>query len=116
LGKDESFCTRYGQKLAVKLPIRSRHRAVTSTTWAKEIYFILHDMRVDKDHFKEVMKWYLTKGQKLKYVPRIFKVRELVEKFRAIEDAWARVQDGEQPLEYVEDDDPRRCGYYDGSD
>jgi hypothetical protein len=114
VGRDNSFCTRYGQKMQVKLELRSKYKPVAAATWAKEIHFILFDMRVPKDHFKKVMKWYFSKGRNGQFCPKIFKVKHLVEKFRAIEDAMRREQGDETyPLTYVDDPDPRKSGYYD---
>jgi hypothetical protein len=104
LGDYKDFATRYGMKIQAKLNIHTtikkngriiKHQPVKATTWAREIVYILHTMRVHKDIFKAVMKWYFTEGLGKKYTPRIRKVKDLVEKWPSIVDAMTQYQQEE---------------------
>jgi hypothetical protein len=98
--KHTTFALRWGAKIQSALNIHAKvahkkrviHKKVTSTTWAKQVEYILHTMRVDRGLFKTVMSWYLKKGYKQPKVPRIFRVADLVEKWPALADAYARLQ------------------------
>jgi len=101
LGNYKGFATRYGAKIQSKLNIQATvrnkgkviHTPVSATTWAKEIVYILHNMRVHKEVFKAVMKWYFNEGIKERYTPRIYKAKDLVEKWPKIVDAMNRCQE-----------------------
>ena len=89
--KESNFYLSYGKKIQAILKLKSKHSSATPTAWSKEILFVIHDMNVGKDRFKEVMKWFwMARKDKRSYpyCPQIFKVKELSEKFRQIENQF----------------------------
>jgi len=89
--KEKDFYLDYGKKIQAILNLRSKYSVTTPTAWSKEIQFVIHDMNVGKDRFKEVMKWFwMARKDKRSYpyCPQIFKVKELSEKFRQIENQF----------------------------
>jgi len=89
--KESDFYLSYGKKIQAILNLKSKHSSATPTAWSKEILFVIHDMHVGKDRFKEVMKWFwMARKDKRSYpyCPQIFKVKELSEKFRQIENQF----------------------------
>jgi len=93
LGKDNTFITRYSQKLHTTLKLRSQFRDVKVETYGKAIYRLLHTEHIDKDRLKRVFKYYITQGRHSTYCPVIYKVSDLVEKFLRIEDAMNRYEE-----------------------
>jgi len=89
--KESNFYLSYGKKIQAILKLKSKHSSATPTAWSKEILFVIHDMQVGKSRFKEVMKWFwMARKDKRSYpyCPQIFKVKELSEKFRQIENQF----------------------------
>lgn len=89
-GKDNSFTNRYGAKIQRRLKIHSKYKPATAKAWGKEIYYILHDMGVAKDRFRDVMGWYLKNFKSYQHAPAIYRVKDLSAKFLQIEDAMRR--------------------------
>lgn len=93
----DTFAIHYGAKIQAKLNLHSKYTPVKPETWAKQINYITNKMRVGRERFRKVMKWYFTKGVKKEYTPKIYKVKDLVDKWPAIEDAMNRGKHKEAP-------------------
>lgn len=88
--KNNTFGIKYGQMIQNILKIHSKYRPVSPSTWAKQINYIINKMHVEKGKFRKIIKWYLHRGHKIEYSPRIFRVSDLVDKWYKIEEAKSR--------------------------
>lgn len=115
--KDSSFSERYGMKIQNKLNLHSKYKPVSSKTWAKQINYLLQKMNIDKDTFKEIINWYITKGTDYQYSPKIYKPEHLVEKWNQLQDAMIKytTDQSESHTNYRKGPDGE-YGYYEDED
>ena len=118
VGKDNSFITRHAEKLQRLLNIRSRYHPVTTSTWAKQISYLLHHDHISSKRYARIIQWYVKNKDTYDYCPQIRKATDLVDKFLVIEQMMkkqTKTNHKESNMHYHEDPDPRKSGYYDDS-
>jgi hypothetical protein len=90
IGKDNSFITRYAQKLHAILKLESRYQRAKIESYAKAIRHLLHTDGIEQERFKKVFKFYIKIGCHKQHCAKIYRVSDIVDNFLRIEDAMNR--------------------------
>lgn len=85
----DTYGDEWGRKLKRKIIISSKYQTPKLSTWSNTIRDLINKDEVSKTTFEKVILWYIDHYEE-KYCPRIYKVKDLREKWSRIVEARKR--------------------------